>query len=275
MDLTPQPADGPLIPFAPGWAEVPQGLGYDEEHEEFVVTFYDAADPRVGIIAFAGRDGQTRSRVTLRGLDHYGGVTTVGGRTYVSGRGRLQVHDTAALRRGLAEPLRTVRVRAASTVTSYRGSLHVARFRVDGPGTVWRYDLVDGHPVDTGEQLVAPPRTQGLSFDDDGHAWFSRSWGRATPSTLTRVSADDLAADGGWTPDNGADVPLPPMAEGSVIVDGRLHQLYESGALPYRRHRRAHRVLSWVRGPLRPRDRFTVHDVGSAETPETAPDRSP
>jgi len=75
------------------------------------------------------------------------------------------------------------------------------------------------------------------------------------------VAATDLAADGGWTPANGVDVPLPPMAEGSVVVAGRLYQLYESGAAPYRRHRWPHHVRRLVDGPLRPRDRLTVHPL--------------
>ena len=119
----------------------------------------------------------------------------------------------------------------------------------------------DGRPVDTGERLVAPPRTQGLSFDEGGHAWFTRSWGRTARSTLTRVSAAALAEDGGWTPDNGRDTTLPPMAEGSVVVAGRLHQLYESAAAPYRRHARPHHVRRLVLGRLEPRERLTVHDL--------------
>lgn len=261
MDQTAPPADGPVVPFVPGYTEVPQGLGYDAEHEEFVFTFYDSADPRTGVIAFADEEGRTAARVTLRGLDHYGGVTLTGGRTYVSGRGRVQVHDTATLRRGIAAPIATVKVRASSTVTSHAGSLFVSKFHVSDPGTVWRYDLVDGRPVDTGERLVAPPRTQGLSFDEGGHAWFTRSWGRTARSTLTRVSAAALAEDAGWTPDNGRDITLPPMAEGSVVVAGRLHQLYESAAAPYRRHARPHHVRRLVLGRLEPRERLTVHDL--------------
>lgn len=260
MDRIPAMTDGTLIPFVTGHTEVPQGIGYVEERDEFVFTFYDSADPHRGVIVFAGEDGTT-ARVSLRGLDHYGGVTVTGGRTYVSGRGRLQVHDTETLRGGVAEPLATVKVRASSTVTSWRGSLYVSKFHVSDPGLVWRYDLNDGRPVDTGEQLFAPPRTQGLSFDDGGTAWFSRSWGRAARSTLTRVDADDLARDGGWTADNGHDIALPPMAEGSVIVGGRLHQLYESGAAPYRRHARHHHVRSLLLGSLVPREHLSVHEV--------------
>lgn len=261
MDASPPTIDGPIIPFVPGATEVPQGLGYSAEHGEFVFTFYDSADDRVGIIAFADAVGRVTARVTLHGLDHYGGVTVTGGCTYVSGRGRVQIHDTERLRRGVAEPLATVRVRASSTVTADRGSLYVSRFRVRDAGVVWRYDLVDGRPVETGESFVAPPRTQGLSFDEGGSAWFSRSWGRAAASTLTRVTAADWARDGGWTEDNGRDASLPPMAEGSVIVDGRLHQLYESGAAPYRRYARAHHVRSLVLGRLSPRERLTAHDL--------------
>lgn len=261
MDVSSPMVDGPLIPFVPGRSDVPQGLGHDREHDEFVFTCYDSADARVGVVVFADAQERVTARVTLRGLDHYGGVTVTGGLTYVSGRGRVQVHDTGALRRGIAEPLATVKVRAGSTVTSFRGSLYVARFQVSDPGVVWRYDLVDGRPVDTGEQLVAPPQTQGLSFDDGGNAWFSRSWGRTACSTLTRVSATDLERDGGWTADHGHDISLPPMAEGSVIVDGRLYQLYESGSAEYRRHVRPHHVRRLVLGPLEPREHLTVHDV--------------
>lgn len=253
--------DGPIIPFVPGGAEVPQGLGYDSEHGEFVYTLYDGDDPTAGTIVFADADGRVSARVPLTGLDHYGGVTVVGARAYVCGGGRVQVHETAQLRRGVAHPV-TVRVRASSTVTSHGGSLYVARFDREAPARMYRYDIEgDGLPVATDDAYVVPPRTQGVAFADTGDVYFSRSWGRTAPSVLTRVPADAFAADGGWTPCNGHDRALPAMAEGSVIVDGRLHQLYESGALAYRRHRRAHLTMTVVVGRLHPRDRLTVHDL--------------
>ena len=92
----------------------------------------------------------------LRGLDHCGGLAVIGDRTLVAGRGRLQVHDTGALRRGVSEPLATAGVRASSTVTVHRGDLYVSRFRVDGPGMTWRYAFVDGRPIEAGARFVAP-----------------------------------------------------------------------------------------------------------------------
>lgn len=253
---------GATIPFAPGATDVPQGLGYDAEHGEFVYTFYDSADQHVGALVFADETGAASARVALTGLHHYGGVTLMDGRTYVCGGGKVQVHDTAVARAGRSQPLMTVPVRASSTMTSHAGSLHVAAFRRDRPGRMYRYDVAaDGAPVETGESWTVPPCTQGVAFADDGSVFFSRSWGRSRPSTLTRVAADDLRRDGGWTLRNGTDTALPPMAEGAVIVDGRLHQLYESGAFPYHRHQRAHLLSTLVLGPVRPRDRLTVHEV--------------
>lgn len=254
---------GAVIPLRLDSTDVPQGLGYDAEHEEFVYTFHDADDPVAGSIVFADEDGTISGQAPLRDLDHYGGVTLHDGRTYVCGAGQVQVHDTARLRRGVAEPLVTTSVRASSTVTSYQDGLYVTKFRRDRPDRMYRYDLdEDGTPVETGAVFTVPPQTQGVAFAPDGTVYFSRSWGRAKPSVLTRVAAADLAADGGWTAQNGRDTSLPPMAEGSVIVDGRLHQLYESGAVPYRRYQRAHLLMSLLRGPLAPRERLTVHDLG-------------
>lgn len=255
--------DGPVIPFVPGGAEVPQGLGHDPERDELVYTFYDVRDSRRGLLVIADAEGEVTARVGLTGLDHYGGVAVLGRWTYVSGAGRLQVHETECLRGGLSEPVATVRVRASSTVTAHDGGLWVARFVVDGPGRAHRYRITaDGRPEPTGEELVVPPRTQGLAFDGDRAVWFSRSWGRTAPSVLTRVDAADLARDGGWTPATGRDWLLPPMAEGSVIVDGRLLQLYESAAGPYRQHRRGPRpVMNLLLGRLEPREYLTVHDL--------------
>lgn len=255
---------------------MPQGLGHDPGRGEFVYTFYDADDPGVGSIVFADVDGRIAARAALSGLDHYGGVTLLGGRTYVCGAGRVQVHDTGLLRQGVADPEAVVPVRASSTVTSFRDGLYVARFRRNGPERMYRYDLdPDGRPVETGAVLTVPPRTQGVAFEEDGTVHFSRSWGRTTASVLTRVAASDLAADGGWTAQNGRDTSLPPMAEGSVIVDGRLHQLYESGAVPYQRYRRAHLLMSLLHGPLVPRERLTVHDLGPVQTRGTSDGGSP
>lgn len=253
---------GAVIPLRSDSTDVPQGLGYDDEHEDFVYTFYDADDQRSGAIVFADRDGEVSARAPLSGLNHYGGVTLQAGRTYVCGAGAVQVHDTARLRQGISEPLMTTVVRASSTVTSHRDGLYVAKFRRNGPERMYRYDLDgDGAPVETGAVFTVPPQTQAVAFEEDGTVHFSRSWGRARPSVLTRVAASDLAADGGWTAQNGRDTALPPMAEGSVIVDGRLHQLYESGAAPYRRYRRAHLLKSLLWGPLTPREHLTVHDL--------------
>lgn len=256
--------DGAVIPFVPGHHEVPQGLAHDPEHDEFVYTFYDARDSRRGLLVIADADGTATARVELSGLDHYGGVALLGDHTHVCGAGRLQVHETARLRAGTADPVATVRVRASSTVTAHDGDLWVSRFVVDGPGRTYRYVVDDvGRPEWSGEEGVVPPRTQGVAFDGDRAVWFSRSWGRTAPSVLTRVDAGDFARDGGWTPATGEDMFLPPMAEGSVIVDGRLHQLYESGASPYVRHRRGPQpVMDVVLGRLHPRDRLTVHDLG-------------
>ncbi len=267
---------GAVIPLRPGSTDVPQGLGYDAEHEEFVYTFYDLGAPDVGSLVFADAEGGVTARVPLSGLDHYGGVTLHAGRTYVCGAGKVQVHDTAVLRQGIAEPLATVPVRASSTVTSHHEGLYVARFRRERPERMYRYDLdADGTPVETGAVFTVPPRTQGVAFAEDGTAYFSRSWGRARPSVLTRVAAADLDADRGWTAQNGRDTALPPMAEGSVIVDGRLHQLYESGAVPYRRYRRARLLRTLLQGPLVPRERLTVHDVGRVQAPGTHGQGSP
>lgn len=257
-----EPEPGPPIPFLPGAREVPQGLAHDPRSGELVYTFYDESDPGRGLVVFADRAGAVTARVPLAGLDHYGGVTVVGERTYVCGGGRVQVHETARLRAGAGEPLATVRVRASSTITSHRGDLYVSRFRVDEPGVMFRYEIApDGLPTATGDELVAPPRTQGVAFDGDQAVYFSRSWGRATPSVLTRVCAEDLRSDGGWTPENGHDTLLPPMAEGSVIIGRRLHQLYESGAATYRRHPWPHPVRQVLVGRLDPRERLTVHQL--------------
>lgn len=265
------PADthesGAVIPLRPDSTDVPQGLARDEEHEEFVYTFYDADDHTAGWVVFADRDGRVSAQAPLSGLSHYGGITLHGGRTYVCGAGAVQVHETRRLRQGISEPLMTTQVRASSTVTSHQDGLYVARFRRERPDRMYRYDLdEDGTPVETGAVFTVPPQTQGVAFAQDGTVYFSRSWGRTRSSVLTRVVAADLAADGGWTAQNGRDASLPPMAEGSVVVDGRLHQLYESGAVPYQRYQRAHLLMSLLRGPLAPRERLTVHDLGGSQT---------
>lgn len=276
----PSPTDthepGAVIPLRPGSANVPQGLAWDDEHEEFVYTFYDADDHTAGWVVFADREGVVSAQASLSGLVHYGGVTLHGERTYVCGAGAVQVHDTQRLRQGICEPLMTTQVRASSTVTSHRDGLYVTAFRRDRPDRMYRYDLdEDGAPVETGAVFTVPPQTQGVAFAQDGTVYFSRSWGRTRTSVLTRVVAADLAADGGWTAQNGRDTSLPPMAEGSVIVDGRLHQLYESGAVPYQRYQRAHLLMSLLRGPLAPRERLTVHALVGSQTRGTRTHGSP
>ena len=56
-------ASGAVIPLRPD--DVPQGLGYDEEHGDFVITYYDAADPRRGSLVFTEGQGRVSARVEL------------------------------------------------------------------------------------------------------------------------------------------------------------------------------------------------------------------
>lgn len=261
----------------------------------------DPDDTTHGEIVFMDRrTGEVTSRVPLEGIDHYGGVTVVGDYTYVSGGGRLQVYETSALRdpqRRLVQPegpiaeafgvepydvidpatpinygttdaeqgelANGVPVDASSTVTSHDGDLYVTDWDADRPSTMYRYEIgPDGQPIRTGDEYTVPPQTQGVSFDEAGNAYYSRSHGRGVPSLLTRVSADDFASDGGWTWQNGEDVATPNMAEGSVIIDGQLNQLYESGSAKYDHYDHGpDALIELVAGELDPRERLTIHDL--------------
>lgn len=76
------------------------------------------------------------------------------------------------------------------------------------------------------------------------------------------MSADDFASDGGWTWQNGEDVATPNMAEGSVIIDGQLNQLHESGSAKYDHDDHGpDALIELVAGELDPRERLTIHDL--------------
>lgn len=279
--------DGPQIPFS-SKSQVPQGLAYNARDDELVYTFYDEDDDTDGEIVFVDREtGEVTSRVPLEGLDHYGGVYVDGDYTYVAGGGDTQVYRTDQLRAPRTEeidnplevitgeetltrtlpavPVDTIDTRAHSTVTVHDGHLYVTQFTKDDadPGNMYKYEIgADGSP--TGDPVgtyQVPPQTQGVSFDEAGNAYYSSSYGRGNESTLTRVSADDFGRDGGWTEDNGDAHTIPNMAEGSVIIDGQLYQLYESGADKYDSYTGPDKVVGLVAGQLDPRDRLTVHDL--------------
>ena len=267
--------------------------------DELVYTFYGKGDTHDGEIVFMDREtGEVTSRVPLEGIDHYGGVTVVGDNTYVSGGGKLQVYETAKLRNPdmtlidpntpewdwmlIDEPFLVtngarpinygttdaeitaladgVPVDASSTVTSYKDSLFVTDFDKHNPSKMYRYEIgPDGRPIPTGDSYDVPPKTQGVSFDEDGNAYFSTSYGRYADSEMVVVPAEDMNA-GGWDEDDHHGSDLPKMAEGSVIIDGKLYQLYESGSSAYGAH--GPDVLGDVTGATDPRERLTVHDVG-------------
>lgn len=182
--------DGPQIPFTGDRHEVPQGLahfrGVDENGDpvdELVYTSYqydpdDPDDTTHGEIVFMDRrTGEVTSRVPLEGIDHYGGVTVVGDYTYVSGGGRLQVYETSALR----DPQRRL-VQPEGPIAEAFG---VEPYYVIDPATPSNYGT-------TGDEYTVPPQTQGVSFDEAGNAYYSRSHGRGVPSLLTRVSAGQV-----------------------------------------------------------------------------------
>lgn len=286
LDLPDDYEDGPKIPFRDK-GQIPQGLGYNEADDELVYTFYDEDDDTDGEIVFVDREtGEVTSRVPLEGLDHYGGVTVNGEYTYVSGGGNTQVYRTEDLRNPetttipnpgaawggdptmdvvhTAEPIDTVDTKAHSTVTVHDDKLYVTQFTKgdDDPGTMYAYEIgADGSPTGEPKTYQVPPQTQGVSFDEAGNAYYSSSYGRNNESTLTRVSAEDFARDGGWTQDNGRSQEIPNMAEGSVVVDGRLYQLYESGADKYDDNPGPDFIVDRVVGDTDPRDRLTVHDL--------------
>lgn len=286
LTLTDDYEDGPEIPIS-NKGQVPQGLAYNAKDDELVYTFYDEDDDTDGEIVFVDREtGEVTSRVPLRGLDHYGGVTVNGEYTYVSGGGNTQVYRTEDLRNpetrdvtlpGLgfgesssfpvtqpAEPIDTIDTKAHSTVTVHDDKLYVTQFTKDenDPGNMYAYEIGDdGSPTGDPVKYQVPPQTQGVSFDEAGNAYYSSSYGRGNESTLTRVSADDFGRDGGWTEDNGDAHTIPNMAEGSVVIDGQLYQLYESGADKYDSYTGPDKVVGLVAGQLDPRDKLTVHDL--------------
>ncbi|GAB3115484.1 hypothetical protein GCM10027055_23430 [Janibacter alkaliphilus] len=273
--------DGPEIPFSDK-GQVPQGMSYDPVNDELVYTFYDEDDDTDGEIVFVDREtGEVTSRVPLRGQDHYGGVAVHGEYTYVSGGGDVQVYRTEDLRDpeqtsvelpGLgsypvtvpAEPIDTVDTAAHSTVTVHNDELYVTQFTEDEntPGTMYRYEIgADGSPVgDPVGEYAVPPQTQGVSFDEAGNAYFAQSYGRGNTSTLTQLSPSELQ-DGGWHEGAGTSQTIPNMAEGNVIIDGQLYQLYESGADKYDDYTGPDGIVEEFAGELDPRDRVTVHDL--------------
>lgn len=286
LTLTDYYRDGPRIPFR-NRGQIPQGLGYNAKDDELVHTFYDEDDDTDGEIVFVDRTtGEVTSRVPLKGLDHYGGVSVNGEYTYVSGGGHTQVYLTEDLRNpasrevvlpGLgfaeprpltitqpAEPLDTVDTKAHSSVTVHDDTLYVTQFTQDEnePGSMYAYRIGDdGSPTGDPVRYQVPPQTQGVSFDEAGNAYYSSSFGRGNESTLTRVPAGDFAADGGWTRDNGRAHTIPTMAEGCVVIDGRLYQLYESGADKYDDYPGPDIIGNTFSGRTDPRDRLTVHDL--------------
>lgn len=271
FDLSDDYADGAKIPLHDTeW--IPQGVSIDEKTGLYVYTFYHQDNDRAGKMVFADEDGHVVSEISLAGLDHYGGVYVNGDRTYVSGDGHVQIYDTQALRdAGVCadvKPLDTVETEAHSTVTVHDGHLYVTQFKDEihsergepmGPSRTWpergsmyRYELdADGNvvPDATPQKYEVPPKTQGVSFDEAGNAYFTSSYGRMPGSTsdLYMVPADKLDD---WSDDDATKISIPKMAEGSFIRNGKLYQLYESGADKYDTP-----ILT------DPRDRLTVHDL--------------
>ncbi|KRE38032.1 hypothetical protein ASG73_10630 [Janibacter sp. Soil728] len=269
FELTDDYTDGAKIPLV-GTEWVPQGVSFDERTGLYVYTYYHEDQDTAGKMVFADEDGNIVSDVSLAGIDHYGGVYVNGDRTYVSGDGQVQIYDTQELRKaGVCAdvtPIDTIPTDAHSSVTVHDGHLYVSQFldethseggqRMEpsrtwpARGSMYKYELNDDGSI--GDQVgtyEVPPKTQGVSFDEAGNAYFTSSYGRWPGSTsdLYMVPADKLDD---WSDDDATKISVPKMSEGSFIKDGQLHQLYESGADKYDT-------------PLftDPRDRLTVHDL--------------
>lgn len=235
------------IPFPPGdepW--VPQGLGYSDEEDVYVHTFYNHDDSGQGMLAIQSADGTSVKYIPIEGNSHYGGVVVDGDHVYVSGNGgpddegsyvtRYSLDELMSAQEG--EPVGSkgdpVPVETGSTLTVHEDKLYAANFSTKpqhGPAAVYEYSLdEDGGVIsdDDPPSFRAPEGTQGITTQDGENFFFTSSKGFTTPSELIHLNRYD--------DENTTRLPvhLSPVSQGVVMRDGQFIVTNESDSDVYR-----------------------------------------
>jgi uncharacterized repeat protein (TIGR02543 family) len=117
-----------------------------------------------------------------------------------------------------------------SCITAYQGKLYVATHRIYTPGSLYCYVMKEGRLEKT-ESFLLPTKVQGISFDDAGRVWLSRSYGRTKSSELS-VYQDLTSLKKQWMePD--IQVEMPPGSE-EIVVEGDIcYVLFETASYKY------------------------------------------
>ena len=267
------------IPFPPGdepW--VPQGLGYSDEKDVYVHTFYNHDDSGQGMLAIQSADGTSVKYIPIEGNSHYGGVVVDGDHVYVSGNGgpddegsyvtRYSLDELMSAQEG--EPVASkgdpVPVETGSTVTVHDDTLYAANFSKKpehGPATVYEYSIADDGSVEADDDppsFQAPQGAQGITTDDGENFFYTKSNGNGHSDLIHGAKGDDhfvVVEDG-----------LSPLSQGVIIRDGELVVTNESYADEYRgdiEDDDSNLLPNFFEKPLGPDKTLQTYDIPSSE----------
>lgn len=236
------------IPFPPGgepW--VPQGLGYSDEEDVYVHTFYNHGDSRQGVLAIQSADGTSTKHIPIEGNSHFGGVTVDGDNVYVSGNGdggpddegsyitRYSLDELMSAEDGQpvdpnGEP---VLVKTGSTVTAHDDTLYAANFSKNedkhGPAAVYEYAITADGSVEADADppsFQAPQGAQGIATQDGENFYYTKSNGNGHSDLIHGAKGDDHFVV--------VEDRLSPLSQGVIIRDGEFVVTNESYADEYR-----------------------------------------
>jgi hypothetical protein len=228
---------------------IPQGLTtwgsyYGAGQDLLVYTAYSQSGGRARIQGIDPRDGSKTNFAQLQAGTHAGGVAIVGSWAFVPGA------NDGAVRRYKLSRLADIFAHGPSSdaldgafagdvvgtgfLTQAGNTIYAGTFNPDGLGVMRTYSVdANGDLHATSGDIQVPKKTQGLLVLPD-YFVFSTSYGRTKRSNIYVVKRGYSSLATSYNNGNLRCVRIPTMSEGLAFTDGRIYQLFESGADCYR-----------------------------------------
>jgi hypothetical protein len=228
---------------------IPQGLTtwksyYGAGKDLLVYTAYSQSGGRARIQGIDPRDGSKTNFAQLQRGTHAGGVAIVGKWAFVPGAnaGSVRRYNLSRLAGIFAHGPSSDALDGAFAgdvvgtgfLTQAGNTIYAGTFNQNGLGVMRTYSVdADGKLHATSGNIQVPKKTQGLLVLPD-YFVFSSSYGRTKRSNIYVVKRGYSSLATSYNNGNLRCVRAPTMAEGVALTDGKIYQLFESGADCYR-----------------------------------------
>lgn len=222
--------------------QCPQGLCMTEDY--IIVSSYALEKDALGALTFYDRNtGKYLISFGMEANSHLGGIAYDG--TYIwichSNTRKIEGISYSFLKRliGVSSQnfiditscfLQYEVDNIPSCIACHDGKIYVATHHVYTPAGVGVYRFQGDH-LKKCDSFLVPSKVQGLSFDEEGRVWLSRSYGRTKSSELAVYQDLEQLKANLFEPME--TVEMPPGSEGIVATGGLCYVLFETASYKY------------------------------------------